>query len=449
MAQAGVLASIAAAARLYGWRRLPDAAGAVNTAVSAGFVLLALALWIGLDYWAQDTAVQFDPGGVPGIAWYLLGAIGLAWLAAARTHPPQGLASTTWVLAVLAPLAVAGTFLASYFETPLAWIIPGLTALLIAAYAAHALRCFSGHGQTAAALTLLVAAIGFWVLSDGFAVNASVWYADEQETAGTPWVDTERSLYEQPERIATALAQVAPHSGNAPQAYFLGFAGVGEERVFAQEIELAASAIGRRYGTAERSLLLINDQRDLDSRPLATVAGLELALKGLAAKMDPRQDILFLVLSSHGSDDPLLAVSNAGMPLNQLDAQAVASALDDAGIRHRVIIISACHAGAFIPPLRNDDTIILTAAAADRTSFGCGSDRELTYFGEALFRDALPRAADLKDAFDQAAHALAERETAEHETPSHPQAFYGAQMATRLADFERRHHPPLETGSSQ
>ncbi|MBS0613585.1 MAG: caspase family protein [Proteobacteria bacterium] len=248
-------------------------------------------------------------------------------------------------------------------------------------------------------------------------------------------------------RIAAALARVAPHSGNAPQAYFLGFAGDGEERVFEQEVKLAAAAIGRRYGTVGHSLLLINDERDLDSQPLATVAGLELALKGLAAKMDPRQDILFLVLSSHGSDDPLLAVSNAGMPLNQLDAQAVASALDDAGIRHRVIIISACYAGAFIPSLRNEDTIILTAAAADRTSFGCGSDRELTYFGEALFRDTLPRAAGLTQAFEQAARALAARETAEHETPSHPQAFYGAQMIARLTDFERRHHPPPEAGN--
>jgi hypothetical protein len=92
--------------------------------------------------------------------------------------------------------------------------------------------------------------------------------------------------------------------------------------------------------------------------------------------------------------------------------------------------------GGFIPPLMDDGTIILTAAAEDRTSFGCSNDRDLTYFGEAFFRDALPKAATLKEAFDHAASAIAAREQAEHISPSKPQAFYGTVIAAELAKLE-------------
>jgi hypothetical protein len=47
----------------------------------------------------------------------------------------------------------------------------------------------------------------------------------------------------------------------------VGFAGVGEQKVFAGEIALAAKVIGERYGTQRRTLLLINDQRDLNRAP--------------------------------------------------------------------------------------------------------------------------------------------------------------------------------------
>jgi hypothetical protein len=166
------------------------------------------------------------------------------------------------------------------------------------------------------------------------------------------------------------------------------------------------------------------------------VSGLRRKLREIADRMDHDRDVLFLVLSSHGSKEPAISVFNGSLPLKQLTAEELAAALKVSGIRWKVIVISACHAGAFIPPLKDDWTIILTAAAADRTSFGCSNDRDLTYFGEAFFRDALPKAATLREAFDQAASALAAREQAEHITPSKPQTFYGAAIAAELAKLE-------------
>jgi hypothetical protein len=103
-----------------------------------------------------------------------------------------------------------------------------------------------------------------------------------------------------------------------------------------------------------------------------------------------------------------------------------------------VIVISACHAGAFIKPLQDDNTIILTAAAADRTSFGCSDDRDLTYFGEAFYRDAFPKSASLRQAFARAAADIATREHTEGIKASNPQAFFGTAMDRKLAQIESR-----------
>jgi len=88
---------------------------------------------------------------------------------------------------------------------------------------------------------------------------------------------------------------------------------------------------------------------------------------------------------------------------------------------------------ASIDALGDPKTIVITAAAKDRTSFGCSNDSDLTYFGEAFYRDALPGAKSLRDAFEAAKKAIAERERREHETPSNPQAYFGADLEAKLA----------------
>jgi hypothetical protein len=142
--------------------------------------------------------------------------------------------------------------------------------------------------------------------------------------------------------------------------------------------------------------------------------------------------VLFLSISSHGSDEPAIAVANSQLALDDMRPEDLADALREAGIQWRVIVISACYAGGFIDSLRDARTIVITAAAPDRTSFGCSSDSDLTYFGEAFYRDALPGARSLREAFDHAKSAIAARENAEGVTPSNPQAYFGAEIEARL-----------------
>ncbi len=52
-------------------------------------------------------------------------------------------------------------------------------------------------------------------------------------------------------------------------------------------------------------------------------------------------------------------------------------------------MVSACYAGGFIEPLKDDRTLVITAADAHHTSFGCGAESDFTYFGKAYFDQAL------------------------------------------------------------
>ena len=216
----------------------------------------------------------------------------------------------------------------------------------------------------------------------------------------------------------------------------MGFAGFGPQKVFSEEIQLAARRIDERYGTDGRRVLLVNDRRDFDSHPLATRTALARTLAGIGKRMDRERDILFLALSSHGKKGKHLVVENGALPLDPLTAKELAQMLRDSGIRWKVLVISACYAGAFIEPLRDPYTVIITAARPDRSSFGCNDRRALTYFGEAFYRDALPAAASLRQAFEIASRDIARRERAQGLKPSEPQAWFGADIERKLAEVE-------------
>ena len=103
--------------------------------------------------------------------------------------------------------------------------------------------------------------------------------------------------------------------------------------------------------------------------------------------MNGESDILFLILTSHGSPDGLAVT--AGRRTEILKPSTLAEMLHQTGVRHKVVIISACYSGVFIPRLANADTLVITAADADHASFGCEDKAKWTYFGDAFFNTAL------------------------------------------------------------
>jgi hypothetical protein len=396
-----------------------------------------LLAWVAIDRWQSQPDPQFFADGIPLLAWYAVAILVLAallqWRARAATIGPVLTLAMGAVPVPLLFLSVVASYLdPSWFLR--AAIIVGVYTLL---YLARGLHAITGETQRTAACAGLVFIVGFCWLTDTLNVIPDVWSPLETQAAepGNALADGEALLFGQAGRIDQSLEALGRGISSKPKAFFLGFAGVGDEKVFAQEIGLASRVLGERYDMADRSVSLINDQRDLKRAPLATVSGLKYALRGLGARMHPDQDVLFLSISSHGADDPAIIVSNSQLPLEDLTDEDLADALHESGIKWRVIIISACYAGGFIESLSDPQTIVITASAADRTSFGCANDRDLTYFGEAFYRDALPTAHSLREAFDTAKAAIAARERLEHITPSNPQAYFGAKMEAKLASM--------------
>jgi hypothetical protein len=397
-----------------------------------------LSAWVAIDRWQSQPDPQFFPAGIPLLAWYLLAILGLAALLRWWARPAPAFGPALALAMGVVPVPLLFTSLVAAYLDP-SWVLGGglVVAVYTVLYLARGLHAVTGYTQRAAACAGLVFIVGFSWVTDTLDVIPDVWAPLETQAAAPSdaGADGEAILFGQAGRIDEALSAVGHDASPRPKAYFLGFAGVGDEKVFAQEIGLASRVLGERYDMAARKLSLLNDQRDLERAPLATVSGLKYALRGLGSRMNVDRDVLFLSISSHGADDPAIVVSNSQLPLQDLTDDDLADALRESGIKWRVIIISACYAGGFIQHLRDPQTIVITASAADRTSFGCSNDRDLTYFGEAFYRDSLPGARSLRDAFDTAKAAIAARERREHVEASNPQAYFGRAMEDRLASM--------------
>ena len=263
-------------------------------------------------------------------------------------------------------------------------------------------------------------------------------------------VVTEAALYAQPQLLSTMLDQISPERPNIHDWYFLGVAGHGEQDVFRSEIALTKDLFDTQFGTVGRSAELINNTNTMAALPVASKTSIEKAIFHIAKKMNVQEDVLFLTLTSHGGDK-LLEMSNPPLALDNVDAPWLRQTLDKSGIKWRVIVVSACYSGSFIEDLNSPTTLIITASAADKTSFGCSNEAEYTYFGQAFFAESLPKYRRFQSAFAAAKQRITAREKAMGFEPSEPQFVIGDTMKIALPDFEKTLTPtpmPSTTASS-
>jgi len=283
-------------------------------------------------------------------------------------------------------------------------------------------------------LTLVIAVASVYILAaESQYLSPDLFYVAPEEEFPDFWdIDQEEVFYRQPELLASKVASLAMETPDQTDIYFLGFAGNGDQTLFRREARFAQDLLDRSFGTSNRSMVLVNDLKNLQSEPFANRHNLQKTLAGMGQKMDIDDDVLFLFLTSHGSEDAALQVSLYPFELESLRANQLRDYLDQSGIQWRVIVISACYSGSFIDALADEQTLILTAASAEDTSFGCSDERELTYFGEAFFKEALSAKKDIAAAFADAKQAIEKREQEEGIDPSHPQIRMGERIAQKL-----------------
>lgn len=228
----------------------------------------------------------------------------------------------------------------------------------------------------------------------------------------------ENGLLAQGHLLEQAL-QALPASGPKPALYTLTVAGDGMQSVFMREAGYVNDMLAKRFG-ARGQVLLINHRDHLDDRPFATRQNIAIAVDTIA-KLTSAKDLVFIYLTSHGSHDHQLTLDLPHMDISSLDARDFPDLLKPLAGRDKVIVISACFAGGFIPALKDQHTLVIAAAREDRVSFGCAEEADFTYFGDAFFQQALQQTDDLEKAFALASDIVAKREKEQHLEASEPQ----------------------------
>lgn len=271
-----------------------------------------------------------------------------------------------------------------------------------------------------------LAAVAFALACIGAAASAQ----DE----GAAYADLHRR---QPALVRAAAEALLPQRPGVVDLYLISVAGTASEGVFRREAQSARALFDARFDTAGRSALLANSPTTATETPLASQANLRRLIEAAAARMDLQEDVLALYFTSHGVRGSL-SLRYPGAPADDLTPEALDRMLDEAGVLWRIVIISACHSGSFIPALEGERTLVLTAAAPSRASFGCKDENEFTYFGKAFIDEELRRSLSLIEAFEAAKRSIAAREAAEGFRPSMPQAYVADAIRGKLAELEAR-----------
>ncbi|HET9034100.1 MAG TPA: C13 family peptidase [Dokdonella sp.] len=359
----------------------------------AAIALAATAATSLLIHWPlQAAALHLFRGGNDGAA------LALTWLSQAWWLFVL-IALARWLMPKHLPKALLAAALAFAVSAMPWWWMPGAPLIM--------------HDQ-AAAQQMIQDAAGDTISGSGF---------DLESTEEGASFDPERLMFDQPQLLGSAIAALHPRTPGKTNLYVVAFAGDGNENVFRNEAEYVEKLFSERFGADGHMIILENNPASIDSRPLATLTNLRLSLDAIAERMDPAEDILLLYLTSHGSHDHQLYVALDPLPLNQITPEDLADALNTTPpMRWKVIIVNACFSGGFIDALRDDSSMVITAARSDRSSFGCGSESEITYFGNAFLADALNETTSITEAFAKAKATVAEWEARDDvEEPSEPQ----------------------------
>jgi hypothetical protein len=247
--------------------------------------------------------------------------------------------------------------------------------------------------------------------------------------------EAEAAPIEQAQRalLQAEVASLSPSTKGATGVYAIGIAGWAED-VFLKELDGGLAAMSGVLPIRGRTLRLVNHRETLQSLPLADGRNFAAAVRAIGKVMNKDDDVLLLLMTSHGEPTGFgLRLPNGA--ISELTPQQVAATLNNEGIKNRIVIVSACYAGTFVPPLANDNTIVLTAADAKNTSFGCAPERDWTYFGDAFFRQSVRPGRDFQHTFEGARVLIQGWELLDRAPPSNPQAHFGPALVAKLVPF--------------
>lgn len=238
-------------------------------------------------------------------------------------------------------------------------------------------------------------------------------------------------------RLTSALDGLAAQRRGIVDAYVLTVA-LDSDPVFAREAREAAKVLSRRFDAAGRTLTLAGgDGRGGPALPMGSLHSLSLALARIAELMDVEEDVLVLYSTSHGMPYGI-TYHDGDEGYGVLTPARLAGLLDELRLRNRLLILSACYSGTFVPLLYGETTALFTAASAGTTSFGCAAENDWTFFGDAMVNRALRKPQPLAAASSEALKLVGQWEAAKKFDPSYPQVSIGGRVDSWLKPLEAR-----------
>lgn len=237
--------------------------------------------------------------------------------------------------------------------------------------------------------------------------------------------------------MGDALDALQPQRPGQLDVYMIT-ASLWGDPVFEREATQATDILSPHLGAQGRTITLSAGGQGERRYPAATPNNIAAAIGQVGSLIDPNEDLVVVFITTHGAQDGSAVIREHNRLGAALRPAHLSAMLRQANIRNRVVIISACFSGAFIGPLADDNTIVITAAAHDRSSFGCQPQNDWTFFGDAYFNRVIRGGATLLDGFDEAKRLIERWEREQNlSPPSDPQLFVGPRAADLLRRAER------------
>ena len=403
-----------------------DVAGSLSSLV--GLIAAGVVLNFAIDFASVGPQGEFSFYGLPPLLFKTPLILAVAWCLTIFSRKPEEamqlavlISAIAFIVGVLSDMllwilgnrALSIHLEATGFYYPLhTHLVPVWLALASAVGCARLLKLTMKQF----ALAMVTSALLIWLPLAQVGPYNTLWTfpydpdAMNSERAARKALTTEHAFYTQLPLLEHALESIRPSQSDRINLYFVGVAGDASQDVFMKEVLYVSNFFKAHFGTNGRSVTLINNAKSVETSPVASVTSLRQTLAKIGKVMDTDKDILFLYLTSHGSKQHRLTLDFGIIRFDELNPMVLRKLLDDSGIKHRVVVVSACYSGGFVRPLENTNTLVITAAAPDKTSYGCSNEADFTYFGKAYFEDGLRKTDSFIKAFEIAAPLIAQRE---------------------------------------
>lgn len=286
------------------------------------------------------------------------------------------------------------------------------------------------------AIAMIVVAVG---LAVPIAVPMQHWYpapsaSGDNDDEALRFKLTQAVIEGQAEARERSLQTLAQQRAGVIDVYALTFAPYATEDVFRRESSMVADVMKTRFDADGRTVELVNHRATAAQLPWATPLNLQRAIARVAATMDRDEDILFIHLTSHGARDGVLSAWFWPLEVDAVTPAMLKGWLDEAGVKNRIVSVSACFSGTWVPPLADARTLVMTASDSEHTSYGCGRKSELTFFGRAMYDEGMRKTWSFEEAHASARTVIEQREKDAGKTDgySNPQIAVGDEIRERL-----------------